>query len=160
MLAQISCICIYNSYLATTVNKLFYYYYYYYYHYINFFSKIITLKSKIQKGFTSKISGTLEHTSQMASVINKARIRQRYLIITLLDLKNAFGEVHHNLIFEVLKVSSYTLPSKEPYKNHFPVQLSVSPCWSWGFQGDCLSPLLLNLCLNTSIQHIKEEKCS
>ena len=61
------------------------------------------IESKIQKGFTPKISGTLEHTSQMASVINKARIRQRSLIITLLDLKNSFGEVHHNLIFEVLK---------------------------------------------------------
>ena len=25
-------------------------------------------------------------------------------------------------------------------------------------QGDCLSPLLFNMCLNTSIQHIKDER--
>ena len=57
----------------------------------------------IQQGFTPKLSGTLEHTAQMAHIINNARLKQRSLIITLLDLKIAFGEVHHNLISEVLK---------------------------------------------------------
>ena len=52
----------------------------------------------IQKGFTPNLSGTLEHTAQIADIINKARIRQRSVVITLLDLKNAFGEVHHNLM--------------------------------------------------------------
>ena len=42
------------------------------------------------------VSGVLEHTSMMAYLINKARLKQRSVIITLLDLKNAFGEVHHN----------------------------------------------------------------
>ena len=37
----------------------------------------------------------------MANMINKARTNQRSLIITQLDLKNVFGEVHHNLIYEV-----------------------------------------------------------
>ena len=41
----------------------------------------------IQKGFTPKISGTLEHTAQMARINNTARTKQRSLIITLLDLK-------------------------------------------------------------------------
>ena len=58
---------------------------------------------EIQKGFLPKISGTFEHTAQMANVINTTRIKQRSLVITLLDLKNAFGEVHHSLIPEVLK---------------------------------------------------------
>jgi hypothetical protein len=38
----------------------------------------------------------------MADIINKARIKQRSVVITLLDLKNAFGEDHHNLIQSVL----------------------------------------------------------
>ena len=46
----------------------------------------------IQKGFTPKLSRTLEHTAQMAHIINNARLKQRSLIITLLDLKNAFRE--------------------------------------------------------------------
>ena len=60
------------------------------------------VKNKIQKGFTHKVSGTLEHTAMMGNIINKAQIKQRSLVITLLDLKNAFGEVHHNLISSVL----------------------------------------------------------
>ena len=52
------------------------------------------IDNEIQKSFLPKISGTFEHTAQMANVINPARIKQRSLAITLLDLKNAFGEVH------------------------------------------------------------------
>ena len=58
---------------------------------------------RIQKGFMPKLSGTYEHTAQMSHIINKDRIKQRSLVITLLDLKNAFGEVHRNLIRAVLK---------------------------------------------------------
>ena len=60
------------------------------------------IEHNIQKGFTPNLSGTMEHIAQMANIINKARIKQRSLVITLLDLKNAFGEVHHNLIQSVL----------------------------------------------------------
>ena len=59
------------------------------------------VEHNIQKGFTPHISGTFEHTTQIAYIINQARIRQRSLIITLLDLKNAFGELHRNLIKSV-----------------------------------------------------------
>ena len=60
------------------------------------------IEHQIQKGFTPNLSGTLEHTAQMTNIINQARIKQRSVVITLLDLKNAFGEVHHNLIQSVL----------------------------------------------------------
>ena len=49
------------------------------------------LEHKIQKGFLPKLSGTFEHTAQMAQVSNKATVKQKSLVITLLDLKNAFG---------------------------------------------------------------------
>ena len=80
------------------------------------------IEHNIQKGFTPNLSGTLEHTAQMANTINKAKIKQRSLVITLLDLKNAFEEVHHNLILSVLgynyiqthinKIETYILISK------------------------------------------------
>ena len=60
------------------------------------------LPNKIQKGFPNGVSGVQEHTSMMGHIINKARLKQRSVVITLLDLKNAFGEVHHNLIKSVL----------------------------------------------------------
>ena len=56
----------------------------------------------IQKGFTPHMSGTLEHTAQMAH-INQARIKQRSPVVTLLDRKNAISEVNHNLIQSVLE---------------------------------------------------------
>ena len=106
----------------------------------------------------------------MVSIIDKARIRQRYLIITLLGLQNAFGEVHHNLIFEVLKHHHIPSHIRNLIRNlytdfHTYVITSQfrSPFLHVGrgvLQGDCLSPLLFNLCLNTLIQHINEEKYS
>ena len=65
-------------------------------------------KHRIQKGLLPKLSGTFEHTAQMANVINNARSKQRSLVVTLLDLKNAFGDTHGSTqIFTLL--SSLTL---------------------------------------------------
>ena len=104
----------------------------------------------------------------MAYIINQARIRQRSLIITLLDLKNAFSEIHHNLVKSVLgyhhipdhiqliikslytnfKTSVITSKFNTPF-----IQVSRGV-----LQGDCLSPLIFNLCFNSFIQDIKSEK--
>ena len=59
----------------------------------HFLVQNIYIECNIQKGFTPKISGTIEHTSQMANIINSACLKQRSLVITLLDLQNAFGTV-------------------------------------------------------------------
>ena len=126
------------------------------------------IETDIQKGFYPKISGTLEHTSQMAHIINQARVKQRSLVITLLDLKNAFGEVHHNLIQEVL--SYHHIPEHikclicnlyTDFKTSIITHDFNTPFITIGrgvLQGDCLSPLLFNLCFNTFIQHIKSDE--
>ena len=106
----------------------------------------------------------------MADIINEARIRQRSVVITLLDLKNAFGEVHHNLIQSVLDYHHIPDHIKFVIKNlytDFKTSIITSqfqtPFLTVGrgvLQGDCLSPLLFNMCFNTFIQHIKAEKYS
>ena len=126
------------------------------------------IEHSIQKGFTPNLSGTLEHTVQMANIINNARITQRSLVITLLDLKNAFGEVHHNLIQSVLDYHHIPEHTKSIIKSlytDFKTSIITSgfrtPFISVGrgvLQGDCLSPLLFNMCFNTFIQHIKADK--
>ena len=126
------------------------------------------IEHSIQKGFTPNLSGTLEHTAQMADIINKARIKQRSVVITLLDLKNAFGEVHHNLIQSVLDYHHIPHHINSVIKSLYTdFQTSIitsdfnTPFISVGrgvLQGDCLSPLLFNMCFNTFIQHIKAEK--
>ena len=60
------------------------------------------IETSIQKGFTPGMSRTFEHTAHLAHLIRQAKRNQRSLVVTLLDLRNAFGEVHHNLIPAVL----------------------------------------------------------
>ena len=69
----------------------------------SFISKNNYIESHIQKGFWQGISGTVEHTELMSYLIDQACNKQRGLVITLLDLRNAFGEVHHELIKSVLR---------------------------------------------------------
>ena len=42
----------------------------------------------------------------MAHIINKAGIKQRSVIVTLLDLRIAFGDVNHNLTIKPMGLSS------------------------------------------------------
>ena len=126
------------------------------------------VEQRIQKGFTHGVSGVLEHTSMMGHVINKARLKQPYVVIALLDLKNAFGEVHHNLINCVLSYHHIPQTVQLLIANLYTGFHSsiISDCFatpaipfqSGVFQGDCLNTLLFNLCFNTFIQFIKQEK--
>ena len=106
----------------------------------------------------------------MAHIINKARTKQRSLIITLLDLKNAFGKVHHNLIYKVFEYHHIPDHIKNRIRSLYTdFQTSIiTEQFNTAFikvgrgvlQGDCLSPLLFNMSFNTFIQHIKSEKYS
>ena len=70
---------------------------------------------KIQKGFWPKVDGVSEHTELLTHIVTDAKRHSRNIVVTLLDLRNAFGEVHHDLIR-----SCYGLPS--PSSN---IQISV-----------------------------------
>ena len=61
------------------------------------------IECRVQKGFIPKISGTIEHIQQLAHIIRQVKRKQKTLIVTLLGLKNGFGEVSHSLIPTVLQ---------------------------------------------------------
>jgi len=134
----------------------------------NFLKQNNFIENQIQKSFTSNTSGTIEHTSFMSHVVDKARIKQWSLVISLLDLKKAFREVHHNLIKPVL--SYHHIPSHIQaliyslyldFKTSIVIEYFQTPAISVHqgvLQGDCLGPLLFNLCFNICIQFIKAEK--
>ena len=126
------------------------------------------IKCQIQKGFIQRLSSTLEHTYNLSYLIDQARIKQQPLTVTLLDLKNAFGEVDHMLIKTtlgyhhipdfasdiILNICNYFYPTilTKSYATDFiRVEKGV-------LQGDSLSPLLFNIVTNTFIQHIKKEE--
>ena len=60
------------------------------------------IESHYQKGFMPGMSGTFEHIAEISHILNHSIKQQRSVTITLIDLKNAFGEVHHSLIQSVL----------------------------------------------------------
>ena len=104
----------------------------------------------------------------MANIIDKASTKQRSLVLTFIDLKNAFGEVHHNLIQEVLLYHHIPAKTKELISslsidfhtsaitdNYLTPAILVR---KGVLQGDCLSPLLFNMCFNAFIQYIRQEK--
>ena len=126
-----------------------------------------SIESNLQKCFWDDISGCIEQTETLSHIINHARKKQRSLIITLLDLKNALGEVSHDLLLSVLKyhhIHDHIINLvKSLYTNY---QLTIatdsyvtSPITvrRGVLQGDSLSPLLFNLVVNTLINTIKQD---
>ena len=85
-----------------------------------------------------------------------------------MDLKNACGEVHHNLFQTALDyhhipdhIKSLVKSLYTDFKTSILTNEFRTPFLSVGrgvLQGDCLSPLLFNLCFNKFLQHIKSEK--
>ena len=59
-------------------------------------------ETNVQKGFTPGVTGAYEHTAQLTHIIQQTKKKRRSLIVTHLDLKNAFGEVHYDLMPVVL----------------------------------------------------------
>ena len=45
------------------------------------------IETYYQKGFTPEMSGTFEHIAEMDNIINQSRLKQRNLVITLIDLR-------------------------------------------------------------------------
>lgn len=51
-----------------------------------------------QKGFLSKVAGCIEHTFMLQEALRDSKSHYRQLVISWLDLWNAYGSVPHNLI--------------------------------------------------------------
>ena len=101
-------------------------------------------------------------------MINHSRLKQRQVIITLLDLKNAFGEIDHEIILKILDYHHFPESVKElirSYYTNYTVSIGTDRFVTnpiliekGVLQGDCLSPLLFNLVVNALLQTIDHEK--
>jgi hypothetical protein len=56
------------------------------------------IDTHIHKGFWPKCGGISEHSELLTHIMKNAKRTQRSIVISLLDLRNAFGEVSHQLI--------------------------------------------------------------
>ena len=133
-----------------------------------FLNKNNYIENSIQRGFVNGMTGTFEHTAHLAHMIKQAKSKQRSMVVTLLDLKNAFGEVHHNIIPVVPKhhhvleeivnivkslyVQLHTTVTTSRFSmEFFPVSKGV-------LQGDHLSLLLFNLIYCICVLNSKSDK--
>jgi hypothetical protein len=105
-----------------------------------------------QKGALSGVSGCLEHSFNLVQALKNAKLSHRQMIVTWLDLKNAYGSVRHNLIQFALEW--YHVPEWladlifQYYESLF--AFVTTPDWNTGlfpfdigvFQGCVISPTL------------------
>ena len=103
----------------------------------------------------------------LTHIINNARLKQRGCVITLLDLKNVFGEVNHHLLIETLKLHHITdnvITLMSSSYSNYDISILMESFMTSSIrvhrgvlQGDTLSSLLFNLIINTLINTIKSE---
>ena len=61
------------------------------------------IDTSIQKGGVPAISGCLEHTAILSQLIREAKTEKKDLVVTWLDIANAYGTIPHSLIQVALK---------------------------------------------------------
>ena len=108
------------------------------------------------------MSGTFEHIAEMSHIMNHSRKQQQSVTITLIDLENVFGEVHHSLILSVLCYhhipDEITCIAKLLYGDFRLLRIITNDfCTKYiaaekgVLQGDLISPLIFNLIINNFI---------
>ena len=60
------------------------------------------IDASVQKGFITSLPGVFEHVYSLSAILQDATSAKKTLMIMFLDLKNAFGSVPHQLIFNML----------------------------------------------------------
>jgi len=113
------------------------------------------IDTSIQKGFITGLPGVYEHIYSLSAILQDATSAKKPLMITFLDLKNAFGSIPHPLLFDTLKavkvpsaVLSYV---KSFYSKLFVIvttknwETSPIPFHRGVFQGDTMSPIMFLL---------------
>ena len=124
------------------------------------------LNTATQKAFINGVPGCSEHHLKLLSILQEARRRRKSLCICWLDLANAFGSVHHDLITFVL--AHYHAPPEliQLVTNIYDGLTAIVSTKSWTmslihlqlgvYQGDPLSAIIFNTVMNTLVDSITQ----
>ena len=123
------------------------------------------LDSNIQKAFMPSVPGCIEHYTKLVTAIKEAHTRHKSLAVCWLDLTNAYGSVHHNLIAFSLRYYGVSSQFISVVDNLYSGLSASIHTQSWStpdipinkgvFQGDPLSVVIFNTVMNTYIDAIK-----
>ena len=61
------------------------------------------IDTSIQKGGVPGVSGCLEHTAVVSQLIREAKKEKKNLVVTWLDIANAYGSIPHKFILKALR---------------------------------------------------------
>lgn len=128
-------------------------------------SRLRGLISPEQKGFCAT-DGTGEHSAVLRNAVHQAVNNRNEMVLAWLDLSNAFGSVPHAVIRDTLKAYGFTKRFqaivRDLYANcsttvkggtgitkEIPVRAGTK-------QGDPISPLLFNVCLEPVLRKFRE----
>ena len=123
------------------------------------------LNASIQKAFMPSVPDCIEHYAKLVIAVHEAHVRHKSLTVSWLDLVNAYGSVHHNLIsfslhhygvsdhFTSLIANFYSGLSTSVYTQDWCTPLI--PINKGFFQGDPFSVIIFNTVMNTYIDAIK-----
>ena len=120
------------------------------------------INTSIQKGFISSVPGVFEHIYSLSAILPDSTSIRKPAMITFLDLKNAFGSVPHQLLFDMLRavrVPSSVLNYVESFYSQLFVIIATRnwetlliPFNRGVFQGDTMSPIMFLLAFNPFLQ--------
>ena len=122
------------------------------------------LNTATQKAFINGVPGCSEHHLKLLSILQEASRRRKSLCICWLDLANAFGSVHHDLI--TFALAHYHAPPEliQLVTNIYDGLTAVVSTKSWTtapihlqlgvYQGDPLSAIIFNTVMNTLVDSI------
>ena len=133
----------------------------------SFLLKNSLIDPSIQKGGIPGISGCLEHTSLVSQAIREAKKEKKNLVVTWLDIANAYGSIPHDVIKHALENAHLPTRARDLIANYYKdlrIRFTTKDCTTeWQMvekgiiTGCTLSVVLFSLTMSWLVQSVKNE---
>ena len=123
------------------------------------------IETTIQKGFLPRMNGTLEHTQTLCNLLQHHQRKKNQYCLAQIDLRNAFGSLSHDSIFEALTWARVSPEIIEYIKGMYLSATTRFKCdqgltkeiavQRGVLQGDTLSPVLFNIAMEIVLRYMR-----
>ena len=86
------------------------------------------INTSIQKGGIPRVAGCIEHTAILSQLIKEAKKEKKNLVVTWLDIANAYGSIPHSVIsaaLEAAHIPERTLELISSYYNNVNIRFTT-----------------------------------